>query len=136
MGLRDIAYQNDLNFCGPKMIDEIEFDRICSNCKGAEQVFQWSSNVWKVGGKVFAIAGSWGDGFGITFKCSKISFELLKEEAGISPAPYLASRGFPWLRVANNETLNDEQISQFIEESYEFALANLTKKARAEITKR
>jgi predicted DNA-binding protein (MmcQ/YjbR family) len=61
--------------------------------------------VWKVGGKVFAIAG-WGDGeaLAVTFKCSELSYDLLKEQAGLRPAPYLASRGMKWIQRISGES--------------------------------
>ena len=57
-------------------------------------VVQWGgSHVWKVGGKVFAIGG-WSEAEPrFTFKVSDVSFEVLKEQPGLRPAPYLASRG-------------------------------------------
>lgn len=116
------------------MITAAEFDEFCASLPAAHQVLQWDSNVWKIGGKVFAIGGNWGnDGFGITFKCSRISFEMLKAEAGICPAPYLASRGFPWLKVSSSQKLNEQELKDFIADSYRLALAGLTKKARTEL---
>jgi predicted DNA-binding protein (MmcQ/YjbR family) len=57
-------------------------------------VVQWGgSHVWKVGGKVFAIGG-WGDGEAVfTFKVTDLSYEILNDQPGLRPAPYLASRG-------------------------------------------
>ncbi len=52
----------------------------------------------KVGGKVFAI-GSWQDDEpSFTFKVSEISYEMLKEQPGLRPAPYLALRGMKWIQ--------------------------------------
>jgi YjbR len=79
-----------------------QFNAYCKSLPHAAHVVQWGgAHVWKVGGlkvgKVFAIA--WFDGSvdqGITFKCSPMSFELLKEQEGCRPAPYLAAtRSFP-----------------------------------------
>ena len=54
---------------------------------------QWGgSQVWKVGGKVFAIGG-WSDGDEpfVTFKVSDLAYDILREQPGCRPAPYLAS---------------------------------------------
>ena len=49
-------------------------------------VIRWGdSHVWKVGGKVFAI----GNGRGYTFKVSPLAYEVLREQPGSRPAPYL-----------------------------------------------
>ena len=48
------------------------------------QLGKGNANVWKVGGKVFAIGG-WGqrDYPGITFKVTPLSFEILQEQPGL-----------------------------------------------------
>ena len=49
-----------------------EYNGFCASLPAATHVVQWGgADVWKVGGKVFAIGG-WNDGEGlaVTFKCS------------------------------------------------------------------
>ena len=72
-----------------------EYNAFCRSLKATSHVVQWGgAHVWKVGDKVFAIAGfDHGDEPHITFKVSDIGYEVLKEQAGLRPAPYLASRG-------------------------------------------
>lgn len=70
-----------------------EYNAFCGSLPHTTHVVQWGDHdVWKVAGKVFAIAGS-GPGFNVTFKCSALAFEILREQPGLRPAPYLASRG-------------------------------------------
>ena len=81
-----------------------EFNAFCRALPATTHVIQWGgSHVWKVGGKVFAIGG-WGDGEArFTFKAGDIAYEMLKDQPGLRPAPYLASRGMnmnPALRRA------------------------------------
>ncbi len=110
-----------------------------SPCRIAAHVVQWGgAHVWKVGGlkagKVFAIA--WFDGSvdqGITFKCSPMSFELLKEQEGCRPAPYLASRGMKWIQRTSDVELSDKDLKIYLRESHKLAAANLTKKLRLEL---
>jgi predicted DNA-binding protein (MmcQ/YjbR family) len=93
---------------------------------------QWGgADVWKIGGKVFAIIG-WdaGDEPAITFKCSPESFDILREQPGLRPAPYLASRGMTWIQRTTDETLSDADLELYVRQSYMLASQNLTRKLR------
>lgn len=96
---------------------------------------QWGgAHVWKVGNKVFAIGGwSNGDELAVTFKCSPQSYDILKEQPGLRPAPYLASRGMKWIQMTSEETLSEDDLKVYLTESHRLAAANLTKKLRAEL---
>ena len=95
-------------------------------------VVQWGgSDVYKVGGKVFAIAvRDSGERVRVTFKASEMSFEMLKGEPGIRPAPYLASRGFKWLQRFDDRTLDDQALRDYVRRSHTMVLAGLSKKKR------
>ena len=71
----------------------------CGGVPATTYVMQWGgSHVWKVGGKVFAIGG-WDSGTAaITFKVSDAAYEMLRDQPGLRPAPYLASRGMKWIQ--------------------------------------
>ena len=66
-----------------------EFDAICKGFKAATNVVQWGGcSVWKVGGKIFALCSpvDKGEHFAkISFKCSEIAYEILREEPGHHP---------------------------------------------------
>ena len=92
-------------------------------------MIQWSgSHVWKIGGKVFAIA-CWNKGklSGITFKVSDIAFEILREQPGLRPAPYLASRGMKWIQNYDEPGLSKKGLKEHLRESYKLVSLNLTK---------
>jgi predicted DNA-binding protein (MmcQ/YjbR family) len=113
-----------------------EYNDFCAALPHSTHIVQWgNAHVWKVGGKVFAIAG-WHEGpdLAVTFKCSPIAFEMLKNETGVRPAPYLAARGFTWLQVTNGETLGEGEVQSFIEESYQLVLAGLNKRIRQNLS--
>ena len=95
---------------------------------------QWgNADVWKVGGKVFAICG-WNDGAdAFTFKASEIAYEVLQDQPGIRPAPYLASRGMKWLQVYGAPGLNDAELKEHLLMSYDMVAAKLTRKLRTEL---
>ena len=111
-----------------------EFNQFCASFKATSHVVQWgNSDVWKVGGKLFAVCG-WNDGQdAFTFKCSDIAYEVLQEMPGIRPAPYLASRGMKWLQQYADGGLSDTELQNHIKLSYDMAVAKLTKKLRSEL---
>jgi len=111
-----------------------EFNTFCANLKATSHVVQWgNADVWKVGGKVFAICG-WNDGRdAFTFKATDLAFEVLSDAPGIRPAPYLASRGMKWLQVYEDREMSDASLREHIVTSYDLVVAKLTKKLRAEL---
>lgn len=112
-----------------------EFNEFCGSLPATSYVCQWGgSDVWKVGGKVFAIGG-WNDGSitGITFKVSESDYEFLKDEPGLRPAPYLASRGFKWIQQYKAPGLTDDELKHYIHESHRLASLNLTRKKQKEL---
>jgi len=112
-----------------------EFNEFCGALPATTYVVQWgNSDVWKVGGKVFAIGG-WNDSSvtGITFKVSEIDFELLKDESGLRPAPYLASRGFKWIQQFEAPELTDDDLKHYLRESHRIVSLGLTKKKQKEL---
>jgi predicted DNA-binding protein (MmcQ/YjbR family) len=108
------------------------FDAYCQTLPAATYVCQWGgSHVWKVGGKVFAI-GSWDEPLaGITFKVTPLSFEILRAQPGLRPAPYLASRGMKWIQHHAKPGLSDRELKQYLRVSHELVARGLSKKMRA-----
>jgi predicted DNA-binding protein (MmcQ/YjbR family) len=124
-----------LNSAGCKAVKLEAFNTFCASLPHTTHVVQWGgAHVWKVGGKVFAIG--WFDGSvdnGITFKCSPVSFEMLKEQEGCRPAPYLASRGMKWIQRTSPASLSDKDLKIYLRESHKLAAATLTKKMQREL---
>ena len=91
------------------------FNIFCASLPATTHVVQWGgAHVWKVGSKVFAIGGwDYGAGLAVTFKCSPMSFDLLKEESGLRPAPYLASRGMRWIQRTGEESMDDAALRDY-----------------------
>lgn len=110
-----------------------EYNAFCAALPAATHVVQWGgAHVWKVGGKVFAIAGwSGASSFpSITFKCSPLAFDILGEQPGARPAPYLASRGMKWIQRVSDEAIDDAALRDYLAESHRLVAAGLTRKAR------
>jgi predicted DNA-binding protein (MmcQ/YjbR family) len=114
------------------------YNAFCRALPHTHHVVQWGgAHVWKVGGakgKVFAIASQWdGPNLDITFKCSQLTFDLLKEKRGMRPAPYLASRGMTWLQRQTPETVDDAALKDYLRASHRLAAMNLSKRVRREL---
>ena len=109
-----------------------DYNDFCAGLPHATHVVQWGgAHVWKVAGKVFAIAG-WGAGEipAITFKVSELSYDLLKDQPGLRPAPYLASRGMKWIQRTSGENMDDAALRDYLAESHRLVTAGLPRKIR------
>jgi predicted DNA-binding protein (MmcQ/YjbR family) len=130
-----------------------EYNRFCASLPRTTHLVQWGgAHVWKVGGKVFAIGG-WaqrspsplaGEGRGggkdvardalaVTFKVSPASFDILSEQPGLRPAPYLASRGMKWIQRQTDETMDDAALCDYLAESHRLVAEGLTRKQQREL---
>lgn len=111
-----------------------EFNAFCKALPATAHVVQWGgSHVWKVGGKVFAIGG-WQDTVpAYTFKVSPVSFEILKEQPGLRPAPYLAARGMTWIQHYAKPGLKDADLKTYLRESHRLVAEGLSKKKRKDL---
>lgn len=111
-----------------------DYNTYCATLPQSTHVIQWGgADVWKVAGKLFAMARKVDDGFQVTFKTSDIAYEVLRQEAGLRPAPYLASRGMKWIQHFAAPGLDDENLRIHIAASYRMAIERLTKKKRVEL---
>ncbi len=112
-----------------------EFNSFCASLPHSNHVIQWGgAHVWKVAGKVFAVGG-WAESedLAVTFKVSALGFEVLREQAGLRPAPYLASRGMTWIQRVSDETMDDEELKSHIVDSHRLVALKLSKKIRLEL---
>jgi len=111
-----------------------EFNAFCRSLPATTHVVQWGgSHVWKVGGKVFAIGGWSDDGEAFTFKVSRIAYEMLKEQPGLRPAPYLASRGMTWIQRYDGAGLGDSDLKSYLQESHRLVSLGLSRKRQREL---
>ncbi len=111
-----------------------EFDLFCGSLKSTTHVIQWgNASVWKVGGKIFAVCSSWGEGphAKISFKCSDLSFQILAEQDGIIPAPYLARA--KWVQIETASAMTDEDLKTYIRTAYDIISKKLTKAVQREL---
>ncbi|MES2675149.1 MAG: MmcQ/YjbR family DNA-binding protein [Pseudomonadota bacterium] len=112
-----------------------EYNDFCRSLTATFYVVQWGgSHVWKVGDKVFAVGGWEKSGTpAFSFKTSELNFEILKEEPGYRPAPYLAARGMKWIQRYGPSCGDNSEIKNHLESSYRMVASSLTKKKQKEL---
>ena len=111
-----------------------DFNRFCAALPATSHVVQWGgSDVWKVGGKMFAVGGCGEAAPAFTFKVSPLSFEILKALPGLRPAPYLASRGISWIQHYSEPGLADGALRDYLAESHRLVALGLSAKKRREL---
>jgi len=105
--------------------DEVE--AFALGLSATSKVIQWgASDVYKVGGKVFAICG---EGT-ISFKVSDIGFLALTEGGPGRQAPYCAKG--QWANVPL-DALPRGELQDWLKTAHDLIAAKLTRKARAEL---
>jgi predicted DNA-binding protein (MmcQ/YjbR family) len=115
-----------------------EFNDFCASLPHTSHVVQWGGvHVWKVGGakgKMFALAfPELQKQLAITFKVSPMSYDILKEQAGLRPAPYLASRGMTWIQRVESSTMDDDALKDYLIESRRLCAMALPKSMQAKL---
>jgi predicted DNA-binding protein (MmcQ/YjbR family) len=91
---------------------------------------QWGDNlVFKVAGKIYAIASLEPGDHWLSFKCTPEEFAELTDRPGIVPAPYLARA--MWVALESRGALPREEVKRLLRKSYDLVVARLPKKARA-----
>lgn len=94
---------------------------------GVTKVVQWgASDVYKIGGKVFAIVGD----EAISFKVTEIAFMVLTESGIGCQAPYCAKG--QWAAVSYPDA-QDDDFTDWLATAHSLIAAKLTKKLRAEL---
>ena len=105
-----------------------EIETFAMDLPAATKVVQWGgSDVYKVGGKVFAMCHPSG---GLSFKVSQIGFVVLTEDGPGRQAPYCA-KGH-WVNV-DLDGAPGEDLQDWLRTAHSLIAAKLTKKARAEL---
>ena len=118
-------------------MDRKAFDAFCKTLPATEMVIQWGgAHVWKVGGKIFAICGPWGEDRPdrspkISFKASDMAFRMLTEESGLIPAPYLGR--YKWVQIQQAGVLPDNDLKAYISEAHRLVAAKLPRRVRKEL---
>ena len=110
-----------------------DFDALCAPLPGATLAVQWGdSHVYKVGGKIFAMAGQEGPGamLSVIFKSTEITSHALRETK-LARTPTYLPRG-NWLEVSASQTGNVD-LSAHIRDAHRMVLQGLPMKVRSAI---
>jgi predicted DNA-binding protein (MmcQ/YjbR family) len=108
-------------------VTQEEIEAFALGLPATTKIIQWGgSDVFKVGGKVFAICG---EGT-ISFKVSDIGFLALTEGGPGRQAPYCAKG--QWANV-ELDALPASELQNWLKTAHELIAAKLTRKARAEL---
>jgi len=111
-----------------------DFQAACLALPAAAYVNQWGgAHVYKVGGKIFALASRF-DGGPIpayAFKASDMAYELLIEQGLARPAPYLARAH--WVQLASQDALSDAELRAYLAQAHGLVAARLTRAERARL---
>ena len=104
-----------------------EYNAFCAALPATTHVVQWEgADVWKVGGKMFAIIGQMGDG--VSVKTDHVETASLLIETGRAiRAPYLHGS---WARIPFGR-VGDDELCDRIATSYALIRSALPKKVQA-----
>jgi predicted DNA-binding protein (MmcQ/YjbR family) len=114
------------------MMDIDWLRKICLTFRGVSEQIQWGNDLlFKVGGKMFAIAPLEPAPVCLTFKCSDELFAELTERPKIIPAPYLARA--KWVALESPDAMTRGELSELLCTSYELVFAKLPKRVQEEL---
>jgi predicted DNA-binding protein (MmcQ/YjbR family) len=106
---------------------------LCLSFPAATEQIQWGDNLlFKVGGKMFAIASLEPSPVWLSLKANPEEFAELTERPGVIPAPYLARA--KWIALESQEALSNPELEALLRESYALVLAKLPRKLREKVS--
>ena len=106
----------------------------CLSFPHATENVQWVKDlVFKIGGKMFAVAALEPGDHIFSFKCTPEKFAELIEMPGIVPAPYMARA--QWVAFERADTLPRTETKQLLRQSYDLVFAKLPKKLQDRVSK-
>jgi predicted DNA-binding protein (MmcQ/YjbR family) len=109
--------------------------RFCLGLAGAEETFPFNpaTSVFKVAGKVFAIAPLRADPLAVSVKCEpELARGLRAAHAAITPGYHLNKRH--WNTITIDGSLPDGMIRDMIEDSYDLVVDGLPRSERARLS--
>lgn len=108
------------------MMTREEIEACALSLPATTKVIQWGgSDVFKVGGKVFAICGE-----GLSFKVTEIAFEALTSDGFGRQAPYCAKG--QWVNILLDR-LEPDDAADWLATAHGLIAAKLSRAARAEL---
>jgi predicted DNA-binding protein (MmcQ/YjbR family) len=110
---------------------EVDFvRRYCMALPHTTETVQWGANlVFKIAGKIYAMAALEPADHWLSFKCSPEDFTELCEREGIIPAPYLARA--QWVALETENAISRPELKRLLRQAYDLVFAKLPKKTQA-----
>jgi len=106
----------------------------CLSLPHTTEQIQWGDAlVFKVGGKMFAVASLEPGDTWLSFKCSAESFAELTERAGVIPAPYMARA--QWVALETETALSRADLQQLLSAAHTLIFAKLPKKTQSQLAR-
>jgi predicted DNA-binding protein (MmcQ/YjbR family) len=107
--------------------------KTCLAFPHATEQIQWGNDlVFKVAGKMFAVAPLEPAPVCLSFKCSDESFAELTERPKIIPAPYMARA--KWIALEGSDGISRAELLELLRTSYDLVFARLPKRVQAELS--
>jgi predicted DNA-binding protein (MmcQ/YjbR family) len=106
------------------------FRKFCMSLPHSTEEVLWGGDlVFKIGGKMYAVAALDPAAVCMSFKCSPEEFAELVERPGIIPAPYSAR--YHWVALESEDALPRAEIKRLVKTAYNLVMAKLPKKKQA-----
>ena len=114
---------------------EIEWiRRCCLSLPHTTETVQWGNNlVFKIAGKIYAIAALEPGDHYLSLKCTAEEFMELVERDGVVPAPYLARAH--WIALESEDALPRAEVKRLLRQAYELVFAKLPRKTQAALSR-
>ena len=104
----------------------------CLSLPHVTEMVQWEDHLlFKIGGKMFAIASLEPRGVVLSFKATPDQFFEYQEQEGVIPAPYMARN--QWLALESWNALRDGELRDLLATSYRLVLEKLPKRTQSEL---
>ena len=106
--------------------------RLCLSLPHTTESVQWGEHlVFKVGGKIYAVAALEPGDTWLSFKTAPDEFANLTEMPDIIPAPYLARA--QWVALETHDALSAAELERLLKRAYDLIFAKLPRKKQAEL---
>lgn len=105
---------------------------LCSSLTGAVEDYPFGDGVavFKVGGRMFALVGLGGEPGSVNLKCDpELALDLRDRYPAVTPGYHANKRH--WNTVELDGSVEDDELREMVEHSYELVVARLTRRERA-----
>src|ERR1035438_1522308 len=101
--------------------------RYCMALPHTTETVQWGANlVFKIGGKIYAMAELEASDHWLSFKCCRLHCGERCEREGIIPAPYLARA--QWVTLETKDAIRRPELKRLLRQAYDLVFAQLDRK--------